>query len=230
MTTMCLFYRRSVRHSYDASHSIKAALFDTTFTGDNYTAAPFPVTFHTMRTTDEFWGWLEGPLLEAIHPQLDASSRALGPNEQQYVLNANRVMGGVRMRQYRTGNTIAAGGCVSSTVTLKDGTAIGDVPVVKEKGCYADYSMDRQRIYVASLSANNGEDGETYVACCLILFDSLCSMLFYYVPCSSHDPCYTFVLLRPLPVSHYEQNLVHLVVYLLQPLYLATDDQILPLL
>ena len=85
MTTMCLFYRRSVRHSYDASHSIKAALFDTTFTGDNYTAAPFPVTFHTMRTTDEFWGWLEGPLLEAIHPQLDASSRALGPNEQQYV-------------------------------------------------------------------------------------------------------------------------------------------------
>ena len=95
------------------------------FAGDNYTAAPFPVTvrtmrlthavrntihshtniplcvslrlsaslcvflfslkFHTMRTTDEFWGWLEGPLLEAIHPQLDASSRALGPNEQQYV-------------------------------------------------------------------------------------------------------------------------------------------------
>ena len=88
----------------------------------------------------------------------------------RYVLNANRVMGGVRMRQYRTGNTIAAGGCVSSTVALKDGTAIGDVPVVKEKGCYADYSMDRQRIYVASLSANNGEDGETYVACCLILF------------------------------------------------------------
>ena len=47
MTTMCLFYRRSVRHSYDASHSIKAALFDTTFTGDNYTAAPFPVTVST---------------------------------------------------------------------------------------------------------------------------------------------------------------------------------------
>ena len=82
------------------------------------------------------------------------------------------------MRQYRTGNTIAAGGCVSSTVALKDGTAIGDVPVVKEKGCYADYSMDRQRIYVASLSANNGEDGETYVVCCLILFCPLCSMLF----------------------------------------------------
>jgi len=127
----------------------------------------------------------------------------------RYVLNANRVMGGVRMRQYRTGNTIAAGGCVSSTVTLKDGTAIGDVPVVKEKGCYADYSMDRQRIYVASLSANNGEDGETYVACCLILFCSLCSMLFVCVPCSSYDPCYTFVLLRPLSMSHYEQNLVH---------------------
>ena len=126
----------------------------------------------------------------------------------RYVLNANRVMGGVRMRQYRTGNTIAAGGCVSSTVALKDGTAIGDVPVVKEKGCYADYSMDRQRIYVASLSANNGEDGETYVVCCLILFCLVlfCSHALRMIPMTH---CCTFVLLRPLPVSHYEQKLVH---------------------
>ena len=77
------------------------------------------------------------------------------------------------MRQYRTGNTIAAGGCLSSNVKLKDGTEIGQVPVVKEKGCYADYSMDRQRIYVASLSANSEEDGETYVAL------SLCSIVFH---------------------------------------------------
>ena len=81
--TLCLFYRRRVVTSYDASHSLNAALLDASFAGDNFTVVPSTVNFHTMRTTDDFWSWLEGPMLEVIHPQLDASSRALDVNDQQ---------------------------------------------------------------------------------------------------------------------------------------------------
>jgi hypothetical protein len=81
--TLCLFYRRRVVTSYDASHSLNAALLDASFAGDNFTAVPSTVHFHTMRTTDDFWSWLEGPMLEVIHPQLDASSRALDVDDQQ---------------------------------------------------------------------------------------------------------------------------------------------------
>ena len=151
LVTLCLFYRRRVVTSYDAKHSLDAALLDATYAGENFTAAPSTATFRTMKTTDEFWGWLEGPMLEVIHPQLDASSRALDVESQQYVLGSNRVMGGVRLRQYRTGSTVATGGCVGSSVELVGGTKVRDVPIVAERGCYADYSMDRQRVYVASL-------------------------------------------------------------------------------
>ena len=146
-----LFYRRRVVTSYDAKHSLDAALLDATYAGDNFTSAPSFVNFRTMRTTDEFWGWLEGPMLEVIHPQLDASSRALDVEDQQYVLGSNRIMGGVRLRQYRTGSDVSTGGCVCSSVPLVGGTTVSQVPIVKERGCYSDYSMDRQRVYVASL-------------------------------------------------------------------------------
>jgi hypothetical protein len=66
MTTLCLFYRRRVVTSYDASHSLKAALLEAKYLGDNFTSTPLPITFQTMRTTDEFWGWMEGPMLVRI--------------------------------------------------------------------------------------------------------------------------------------------------------------------
>ena len=46
---------------------------------------------------------------------------------------------------------------MGSSVSLSDGTKIRDVPVIAERGCYADYSMDRQRVYVANLGMENGQ-------------------------------------------------------------------------
>ena len=75
-------------------------------------------------------------------------------------------MGGIRLRQYRSGNQLTNGGCLSSSTKLSDGVKISDVPIVKERGCYADYSMDRQRVYVASLDSKSygelGDEGFTF--------------------------------------------------------------------
>ena len=68
------------------------------------------------------------------------------------------------MRQYRAGSSLKTGGCVKSTVVLSDGIQVGDAGVVRGRECYAEYSMDRQRMYVASLPestfGNTGKEGQ----------------------------------------------------------------------
>mgnify|MGYP003695021871 CR=1 FL=1 len=165
LVTLTLFYRRRVVTSYDAAHSLKTSLIHQPFDGGlNFTAAPFALDFEHMHSVDDFWAWMQGPMLNTALPQLDASGRLLVPGERDFSLHQNKIMGGVRMRQYRAGSTLKTGGCIKSTVVLSDGVQIGDAGVVQGRECFAEYSMDRQRMYVASLSAasfsNGGEAGQ----------------------------------------------------------------------
>ena len=59
-----------------------------------------------------------------------------------------KLIGGVRMRQYRSGNKKINGGCTDELESLKE------VNSVSSHGCYVPYSMDRQRVYVMSLGGN----------------------------------------------------------------------------
>ena len=64
------------------------------------------------------------------------------------MLKTNKLIGGVRMRQYRSGNKKINGGCTDELESLKE------VKSVSSHGCYVPYSMDRQRVYVMSLGGN----------------------------------------------------------------------------
>ncbi len=166
---LLLFSRRAVVPSYDTRTSLESALLDTQFMGYNFTAAPKLKTFRTMLTVDDFWGWANGPLLDVLFPQLDSSGRVLSARDRTFTLGSNRAMGGVRIRQYRVGTGETSGGCKLSTIAMKDGKKMGDVASVKRLGCKPDYSMDRQRMYVASLgdsttrfTSREGDGGFTY--------------------------------------------------------------------
>ncbi len=162
LVTLTLFYRRRVVTSYDAAHSLESSLIHQPFdSGLNFTAAPLALDFEHMNSVDDFWAWMDGPMLDTILPQLDASGRLLVPGERDFSLRQNKMMGGVRMRQYRAGSTLKTGGCVKSTVVLSDGVQVGNAGVMRGRECFAEYSMDRQRLYVASLStASFGKGGE----------------------------------------------------------------------
>ena len=162
LVTLTLFHRRRVVTSFDAANSIRASLLETPFrSAQNFTSAQLDLNFERMRTVDDFWAWMQGPLIDTVLPRLDASGRLLSPSEREFSLQHNKILGGVRMRQYRTGSTLKTGGCAKSTVVLNDGVTIGESGYIKGRECFTDYSMDRQRLYVASLSgASFGVGGE----------------------------------------------------------------------
>ena len=72
----------------------------------------------------------------------------MSSEESRFILRANKLIGGVRLRQYRSGNYRASGGCTDTLEQLKG------VPSIDSHGCYVPYSMDRQRLYVASLGGD----------------------------------------------------------------------------
>ena len=138
--------RRRVPVTNDIIHSLNDLLtsepFKLSIDGERH------YTFDEIHDIDQVWQWLEGPFLNAIYPQFHYTSQALSSEESRFILRANKLIGGVRLRQYRSGNHRASGGCTDTLEQLKG------VPSIDSHGCYVPYSMDRQRLYVASLGGD----------------------------------------------------------------------------
>jgi hypothetical protein len=154
LTYACFMYflissiqiRRAVPITNAVHNSLKA-----TFTRRAFPSALQPdvmLDFNSMHTIDDVWQWMEGPMIEALFPDMHYNEQAMTSEEERYVLRANRLVGGVRMRQYRSGKTKRTGGCAEVMPALQG------VAVLDSVGCYNEYSMDHQRMYVASLGSD----------------------------------------------------------------------------
>jgi hypothetical protein len=138
--------RRRVPVTNDVIHSLKELMTSEPFLGssdgDRY------YTFDEIHEIDHVWQWLEKPFLNAIYPHMHYTSQSLNSEQKRFVLRANKLIGSVRVRQYRSGKLKATGGCSDTLESLKE------VATVQSHGCYVPYSMDRQRVYVASLGGD----------------------------------------------------------------------------
>ena len=138
--------RRRVPSTNSVHQSLISVLQDHPF--PSFLDKRLPINFQTMHEVDDVWTWLEGPLVDTLFPDKWYNNQARNSEEERVVLQANRIVGGVRMRQYRSGNTKAEGGCAAMMPSLKG------IPHILEQGCYNEYSMDHQRAYVASLGGD----------------------------------------------------------------------------
>ena len=139
--------RRRVPVTNDVKDSILTMIKSIPF--QNPDDKEMSYTFDDIHEIDSLWQWLEGPFFNSIYPNLHYTSQALSSEEKLFVLKTMKLIGGVRMRQYRSGNKKINGGCTDELESLKE------VNSVSSHGCYVPYSMDRQRVYVMSLGGRS---------------------------------------------------------------------------
>eukprot|EP00753_Platysulcus_tardus_P005696 PLAT13622.1.p1 GENE.PLAT13622.1~~PLAT13622.1.p1 ORF type:complete len:856 (+),score=290.15 PLAT13622.1:28-2595(+) len=149
--------RRDIQTRFDVEQSLMNAVVRAKFPSDN----PFVETdFNGMRTPDEFWRWLEGPLFSTLYPM--GTGLGLDPSGGGLILQSSRLLGGVHLQQYR--NDVKS--CIVS-------------PAFRPMGaeCFAGYSIDKQdrRYYapqpgVAGFDHVAGNDLNTYTRLSTLAF------------------------------------------------------------
>ena len=138
--------RRRIRESNAVHSSFKNTLVTNTFPSSvNKDRA---INFEMMHSIDDVWGWMEVPLLKSLFPGHHYNEQRRTQKEIDNVIGNNRLIGGVMLRQYRSGGQSESGGCASVFPALQN------VEVGRDGGCFLPYSMDHQRKYVASLGAS----------------------------------------------------------------------------
>lgn len=127
------------RTAYEQQFAIQELLQDEEFEGSTYKK-----NFDEIRSIDEFWSWIEGPLVKNLYletipgaPSSDLKKNQLPPGQQDYVASYLRVVGGIQVRQFRISRD-------SCTQRRRVHTEWGHRLDTKDGSCFDSYEKDSQ--------------------------------------------------------------------------------------
>jgi len=129
-----------VNMANNTNNAIMDLLLDEEFPG-----AQYKKNFFEIMTMEEFWTWLQGPVVNGLYPDQWYNGDRYTEAEQGYMLRYLRLVGGVQLRQARVGST----SCTERRYTdqvLSDPVTGSDLPRfdTKDGTCYAEFTVDRQ--------------------------------------------------------------------------------------
>ena len=138
--TLALFYfvtsePLNRRTAYEQQLTIIEAIQDEEFEG-----ATYKKNFIEIRSTDEFWQWVEGPLLAAVYSTNEEEGDGSGRGQVDYVNQYLRLVGGVQIRQFR----VRENSCTERRRVADWGTKLD----TKDQTCWAGYGLKQANLTV----------------------------------------------------------------------------------
>ncbi len=129
-----------VNMANNTNNAIMDLLLDEEFPG-----AQYKKNFFEIMTMQEFWTWLQGPVMNGLYPNEWYNGDVYTEAEEGYVLRYLRLVGGVQLRQAR----VSRNSCTERRYTdqvLADPVTGSDLPRfdTKDGTCYSEFSVDRQ--------------------------------------------------------------------------------------
>lgn len=143
--TLALFYfvtsePLNRRTAYEQQLTIVEAIQDEEFEG-----ATYKKNFIEIRSTDEFWQWVEGPLLAAVYStnEEETAGGSSGDGDRgqvDYVNQYLRLVGGIQIRQFR----VRENSCTERRRVADWGTKLD----TKDQTCWAGYGLKQANLTV----------------------------------------------------------------------------------
>lgn len=100
------------------------------FMDEEFDSVSYKKNFYEIMTKDEFWQWMQGPLLAGLYQSTYYNGDTIPDDEQGYILGSLRLVGGVELRQMRVSN---------SSCSERRYTHFGERFDTKTGVCYAEF-------------------------------------------------------------------------------------------